>query len=98
MGGPCADWAVNRKWGALKEGGTLAEACAHTWAKDNCARTCCKQAADERYPGGIDFAAFYLDDGIAAGSDQAVALFCSQLKWELADARRYQAKTTDRLE
>jgi hypothetical protein len=41
---PCAEWAANRQWGALKGGARLAGACASAWAREQCARTCCTRA------------------------------------------------------
>jgi hypothetical protein len=43
-----------------------------------------KRRVDEQFPGELDFTAFYLDDGTIAGTDQAVALFCTLFKDELA--------------
>ena len=37
----CLEWSRNSKWGALKGGSTLQEACAHKWAQTSCAKTCC---------------------------------------------------------
>ena len=39
-----------------------------------------KAQVEQQYPGELDFSAFYLDDGVAAGTDRAVAGFCSRLK------------------
>ena len=39
--GSCAKWAVNDEWGALENKNTLADSCASTWGKSNCASTCC---------------------------------------------------------
>lgn len=36
----CLQWSTNSKWGALKSGKTLAEACDDNWPQTECAKTC----------------------------------------------------------
>lgn len=38
----CEEWAQDRRWGALKDHGTLKDTCATEWARSNCAKTCCR--------------------------------------------------------
>ena len=44
-----------------------------------------KAQVEHEYPGKMDFSAFYLDDGILAGTDGAVARFAELLRLELGD-------------
>jgi O-glycosyl hydrolase len=38
----CQQWSVNKQWGALKGGQTLAEACKGDFGRNSCALTCCE--------------------------------------------------------
>ena len=42
-----------------------------------------KSVVEHKFPDKLDFSVFYLDDGVVAGSDKAVALFCSVVQGEL---------------
>ena len=44
-----------------------------------------KRRVESEFPGGLDFSVFYLDDGVIAGSDAAVARFCDLLANGLRD-------------
>ena len=44
-----------------------------------------KAAAEEAVPGGIDWVAFFLDDGTVAGNADAVEVFVSTFTQEVAD-------------
>ena len=45
----------------------------------------CQASTQRQFPDSINFTVFYLDDGVVAGSDAAVAFFCAKLKLGLAD-------------
>ena len=44
-----------------------------------------KAAAEQRFPGKLDFVVFYLDDGTIAGEAEAVSFFCATFKGHMAD-------------
>ena len=38
----CGQWSTNSDWGALKGGQTIKQACASSFGRDSCAKTCCE--------------------------------------------------------
>eukprot|EP01050_Picozoa_sp_SAG11_P033183 SAG11_NODE_11144_length_781_cov_1.104106_2_plen_163_part_00 len=38
----CTQWSTNHAWGALKGGETIKQACASSFGRSKCAKTCCE--------------------------------------------------------
>ena len=67
----------------IQQGDPLGPAFSSIALQDSIRRA--KEAAEAAVPGGIDFVAFFIDDGTVAGSAEAVAIFVDTFIRDVAD-------------